>query len=86
MPYEWPKLAVVGVSSLSGADFATTLDKAIQRSAQARLIEGTCEEAQVPRLEAPAAIKRDLRFVPIATIFYRVELFYRVEFFAGRTR
>jgi hypothetical protein len=59
-PFERPKLSAVATAAMNGGDFASMLERAIERSGKTRLIEGTCEEAQVPRLEAPggAAIKR----------------------------
>ncbi len=40
MPYENPKLSAVAVGYVTGQDFATKLDRAIERSNGARVIEG----------------------------------------------
>ncbi len=39
LPYETPKLSAVSVGHMSGDDFASRLDLAIQRSERAKLIE-----------------------------------------------
>jgi hypothetical protein len=49
LPHEHPRLGAVAVSHLSGKDFASLLDKAIERSDQARdvkQIEHRSEEGQ----------------------------------------
>jgi hypothetical protein len=40
LPFHAPKLSSVGVGFLSANDFASRLDRAIDRSDKARLIEG----------------------------------------------
>jgi hypothetical protein len=44
LPYENPKLSAVAVASISGAEFAVRLDRAIVRSA--KLIEAKAEQQQ----------------------------------------
>ena len=43
-PYEHPKLQAIGIGTLNGTAFADKLERALLRSEQARLIEGTCVE------------------------------------------
>jgi hypothetical protein len=43
-PYEHPKLTAIAVGRLTGEDFATRLDLAIERSNRAKLIEGRVVE------------------------------------------
>jgi acyl-CoA reductase-like NAD-dependent aldehyde dehydrogenase len=40
LPYENPKLSAVAVGHLTGEDFYSRLERALQRSERARLIEG----------------------------------------------
>jgi hypothetical protein len=40
LPYENPKLSAVAVGHLTGQDFYTRLEQAVERSDRARLIEG----------------------------------------------
>jgi hypothetical protein len=40
LPFEHPKLSAVGVGYFTGDDFASRLDRAIDRSNGAKLIEG----------------------------------------------
>jgi hypothetical protein len=40
LPYETPKLSSIGIGYLNAHDFASRLDRAIDRSDRARLIEG----------------------------------------------
>ena len=40
LPYEQPKLSAISVGYLNAQDFASRLDRAIDRSDSARLIEG----------------------------------------------
>jgi hypothetical protein len=47
LPYHSPKLAAIGIGHLHGNDFSSRLDKAIERSNKALLIEGKVVEAQV---------------------------------------
>jgi len=39
LPHEHPRLGAVAIGSMDGKDFATMLDKAIERSGKAKLIE-----------------------------------------------
>src|SRR4029077_17377471 len=51
LPFEQPKLTAVATTTMNGADFATMLDRAIERSGQAKAIkqiELACEEVPVP--------------------------------------
>jgi hypothetical protein len=41
LPYHSPKLTAVAVGHLTGEDFYNRLERAIERSERARLIEGT---------------------------------------------
>ncbi len=49
MPYENPKLSAVAVGYVTGQDFAAQLDRAIERSNGARLIEGRVVEVDDER-------------------------------------
>ncbi len=40
LPFYMPKLSSVGVGFLDASDFATRLERAVQRSDRAKLIEG----------------------------------------------
>jgi hypothetical protein len=40
LPFEAPKLTAVALSSMTAEDFASRLERALQRSTGARLIEG----------------------------------------------
>jgi hypothetical protein len=40
LPYYAPKLTAVAIGALDGQDFYTKLDRAIERSERAKLIEG----------------------------------------------
>jgi hypothetical protein len=40
LPYYAPKLTAIAVGALNGQDFYNRLDRAIERSERARLIEG----------------------------------------------
>jgi hypothetical protein len=56
LPFEAPKLSAVATTTMNGQDFASLLERAIERSSRARevkLIEGTCEP-----VEAQPGIKR----------------------------
>jgi hypothetical protein len=46
-PYEHPKLSAVAVGTLTSQDFASRLDRALERSDRAKLIEGQLIEQQV---------------------------------------
>jgi hypothetical protein len=46
LPFEAPKLSAVGVGYLDGTAFADRLEKALQRSDGARLINGSCERVE----------------------------------------
>jgi hypothetical protein len=39
LPHEHPRLGAIATASMNGQDFATMLEKAIERSAKAKLIE-----------------------------------------------
>jgi hypothetical protein len=43
LPYENPKLSAMAITSLSGNDFARALDRCIERSSKAKLIEARAE-------------------------------------------
>ncbi len=43
LPYENPKLSAVAVGHLTGQDFSNRLDRAIERSDRAKLIEARAE-------------------------------------------
>jgi len=47
LPYENPKLSAMSIAAISGNDFARALDKAIEASNKAKLIELAPVEAQV---------------------------------------
>ncbi len=49
LPFHAPKLTAVGVGYLQGDDFASRLDRAIDRSNGARLIEGRAIEVEDER-------------------------------------
>jgi hypothetical protein len=40
LPFEAPKLTAIALSSMTAQDFASRLDRAVERSEKARLIEG----------------------------------------------
>jgi hypothetical protein len=44
LPFHLPKLSAIAVGRLTGEDFATRLDLAIERSNRAKLIEGRVVE------------------------------------------
>ena len=44
LPFRLPKLSAIAVGRLTGEDFATRLDLAIERSNRAKLIEGRVVE------------------------------------------
>ena len=46
LPYEQPKLSAMAITSMTGNDFARALDRAIDRSNQARVIEGRAIEVR----------------------------------------
>jgi hypothetical protein len=46
LPYETPKLSSIGIGYLNANDFASRLDRAIDRSERARLIEGSATEIE----------------------------------------
>jgi hypothetical protein len=46
LPFETPKLTAVAVGQLHGEDFYARLERALQRSNGARLIEGRCERVE----------------------------------------
>jgi hypothetical protein len=46
LPFYMPKLSTVGIGYLSDHDFASRLDRAIDRSDCARLIEGRAVEVE----------------------------------------
>jgi hypothetical protein len=43
LPYENPKLSAMAVTSMSANDFASRLDRCIERSSEAKLIEARAE-------------------------------------------
>jgi hypothetical protein len=48
LPFEQPKLSAIATTSMNGQDFASMLERAIERSGKVRevkMIEGTCEPA-----------------------------------------
>ena len=45
LPYYAPKLTAVAIGTLDGQDFYTKLDRAIERSQRAKVIEGRVEPA-----------------------------------------
>jgi hypothetical protein len=47
LPYENPKLTAVAVGHLTGEDFYNRLERALNRSERARLIEGRVVQVQV---------------------------------------
>jgi hypothetical protein len=46
LPYENPRLSAVAVGRLSGEDFAARLDRAVEASNRAKLIEGRVIEVE----------------------------------------
>ena len=50
MPYHHPKLAVTAVSNISGADFASTLERAVLRSRAPLQIEHQPAERPLPEV------------------------------------
>jgi hypothetical protein len=47
LPFHLPKLSAIGVGRLTGDDFASRLDRAVEASNRAKLIEGrVIEDAQ----------------------------------------
>jgi hypothetical protein len=48
LPFENPKLSAIGVSQLTGKDFAAALDRAISRSRSVPLIEAKAVELPQP--------------------------------------
>jgi hypothetical protein len=46
LPYENPRLTAVAVGRLTGEDFATRLDRAVEASNRAKLIEGRVIERE----------------------------------------
>jgi hypothetical protein len=46
LPYHAPKLSAISVGYLNATDFASRLDRAIDRSERARLIEGQVVEVE----------------------------------------
>jgi hypothetical protein len=49
LPFEVPKLTAVALSSMTAQDFASRLERALTRSEQARLIEGTATRIEDER-------------------------------------
>jgi len=47
LPFYMAKLSAVSVGYMHGHDFASRLDRAVERSDRARLIEGTATQVQV---------------------------------------
>jgi hypothetical protein len=43
LPFEQPKLSAMAVNDMSGDDFASRLERALQRSERAKLIEARSE-------------------------------------------
>jgi hypothetical protein len=62
LPHEHPRLGAITTAQMNGNDFASMLEKAIERSGRPQAIcqiEATCEEvAMPPRLESPAVKRR----------------------------
>jgi hypothetical protein len=46
LPFHMPKLSAVGVGYLTGDDFASRLERAVDRSNRAKLIEGRVEHVE----------------------------------------
>jgi hypothetical protein len=46
LPYEQPKLSAISVGYLNATDFASRLERAVDRSDRARLIEGRAVEVE----------------------------------------
>jgi hypothetical protein len=63
LPFEQPKLSTVGIGYLNEQDFASRLDRAIDRSNGAKLIEGRAIELrdEPPQVDAPRLARRSVR-------------------------
>jgi hypothetical protein len=46
LPYEAPKLSAMAITSMTGNDFARALDRCIERSNRAKVIEGRAIEVR----------------------------------------
>ena len=57
LPFEAPKLSAVATTTMNGADFATMLERAIERSGRAREVK-QIEPLAIEAKPAPGAIKR----------------------------